>query len=224
MHPVAPVSAPKPEMQPVNQAPVAANPAPAQTVTPVSVAVPASALPQTPAQPITPSAPIAQQPPAQPKKPVSQMAAQSISIRNIPEKKAQVKEDTPAYQAVASMNTPINLNDMERLWVYYANQIPKERILAQKAMISSKIVFLNENQFELMIDSPHQKDILLDELPAVVGFLQRELRNNVFRFSLRVIEPEERPRIFSPQDKFKAMVNSNPALYEFVEKFGLEIA
>jgi len=229
IHPIAPLSAPKPELQPIAQAPVAVAPQqPVQTAAPATpvaaVPVQPTSSPQATAQPVVPRPPLPQQPQPLQKKPVNQMAAQSISIRNIPEKKEQLKEDKAVYQSVVTMNTPINLALMEQLWSGYARQIPKERILAQKAMISSKIVFLQENQFELMIDSPHQKDILVEELPAVIGFLQKELQNNVFRFSLRVIEADERPRIFSPQDKFKAMVNSNPALYDLVEKFGLEIA
>lgn len=57
----------------------------------------------------------------------------------------------------------------------------------------------------------------------LVNYLRTELNNYGIQIQTKVVESEKKKYIYTPQDKFKKLAESNPSVILLKKKFGLDI-
>ncbi len=57
----------------------------------------------------------------------------------------------------------------------------------------------------------------------LLNFLRKELNNYAIQVQTHVVQSEQKKYIYTPQEKFQKLVESNPSLVLLKNKFGLDI-
>ncbi|MDD2798934.1 MAG: DNA polymerase III subunit gamma/tau [Bacteroidales bacterium] len=137
----------------------------------------------------------------------------------------QSKENTVTTTSMNSIveDAPVDENSLKEAWAEYAGQIAGDRILIKKTLTNSNPKLTGDKRFEIYVDSQAQVDLVEAESTNLIVFLKRKLKNSFLQMTVKVNEVNERPKIYSKQEKFIAMASENPNLYKLKEAFGLEI-
>jgi len=148
-----------------------------------------------------------------------------ISIKNILNNgnnngKEVPQAATPAF-SVQETND-FSQNDLTACWKEYIQSIPEKKILA--STMQSCIPALKENHFiEVPVDNPIQEKEILNERSELIAFLSKRLKNGKTQIYVRVNEQGENKKSFSPQERFKSMLERNPNIEHLRAELGLEI-
>ena len=147
-----------------------------------------------------------------------------ISIKNIlnndGNKGKEVIQTTPtsSVQEISDFSQ----NDLTACWKEYIQSIPEKKILA--STMQSCIPVLKENHFiEVLVDNPIQEKEILNERNELIKFLSERLKNGKIHVYVRVNEQGENKKSFSPQERFKSMLERNPNIEHLRAELGLEI-
>ena len=92
-------------------------------------------------------------------------------------------------------------------------------------MLSMSLTLLtSQGSFEVLADNPMIMVDLQQIKPSVEHYLRTQLRNNSIQMQIRVRNTKEQKEIALTQgERFKKMLEKNPALKELREKLGLEL-
>ncbi len=221
-----------PEGNPPLQKITPGTPSTAPATTPATGSAPATAPTATASQTAEPQAtytPMAQQPP-KPVAPKSQPEVVTSSRRAAPQRisihQKQVEEIADEKQEnspQAILDTPITAEKLTAAWVEYTQTIPTEVVLVN-TMKNCLPQLTDEKTFVVSVDSQIQINLINENHPAILAFLQEKLQNNQFTMQLRLNEPGEKEILFSPQEILVKMIESNPDLKNLYDTFELEIA
>lgn len=212
----------------------AASPTPAAT-TPMPVP-PAVQKPATVQQPpaMTAEAPVHSRPemlesaaaPAQ--KEVPTRRKERISIKAIAEQgnpatanKAENPTDAQGTNE-AAMDEPVDEQQLNYQWLCFANLLPVNYKALAERMKAMRLTLTDPTTFE----APMENSMLIEQFmpikPNIESFLRRNLKNSKLSMTFRVIEVEQVKRAITRPEKYKAMLEENPALEELRKEFGLE--
>ncbi len=90
--------------------------------------------------------------------------------------------------------------------------------------MQSCIPLLKENYFiEVPVDNPIQEKEILNERSDLLAFLSGRLKNGKIQLYVRVNEQGENKKSFSPQERFKSMLERNPNIEHLRVELGLEL-
>ena len=155
-----------------------------------------------------------------PKAPMPRMVPPSISI-----KKPQVTTETQIKKetgTVTEMNNPFTVEDLQRAWVRFTQTIPTETVLVN-TMISCKPQMQSALHFEVVVDNQAQVKLVQEKGVYILPFLKQELQNTHISMSVRESARAEKQKAFSQREKLNMMVQKNPYIRQFADKFGLEL-
>ncbi len=208
------------------------TPSAAPAATPATGSAPATAPTATASQTAEPQAtytPMTQQPP-KPVAPKPQPEVAASSRRAAPQRisihQKQVEEIADEKQEnspQAILDTPITAEKLTAAWVEYTQTIPTEVVLVN-TMKNCLPQLTDEKTFVVSVDSQIQINLINENHPAILAFLQEKLQNNQFTMQLRLNEPGQKEILFSPQEILVKMIESNPDLKNLYDTFELEIA
>ncbi len=90
--------------------------------------------------------------------------------------------------------------------------------------MQSCLPVLQENYFiEVPVDNPIQEKEILTERNDLVSFLSKRLKNGKIHIYVRINEQGENKKSFSPQERFKSMLERNPNIEHLRSELGFEI-
>ncbi len=90
--------------------------------------------------------------------------------------------------------------------------------------LTKRIPRLLENySIELVVDNKIQEEEVKEHLQQILPLLRKELNNYSISFSIKVNEKPGNDKLYTPQDKFNAMAEKNPALRKLKDQLDLEI-
>jgi DNA polymerase-3 subunit gamma/tau len=173
-------------------------------------------------------------------KPVNQ------NINNTPTQPPRIRTGTPSIksalrestqkqteQAKSDNNIHTNLSDypaglafnLENANIYlkkFTKNLEESRPRMFNTLINRTFI-LNENQLELTFDNQSQAEEfsteLLNQLQAV---LRHGFDNSNLTISIKVEAQEGQPLIYTTEDKFRYMIEKNPALLKLKQRLGLD--
>lgn len=89
-------------------------------------------------------------------------------------------------------------------------------------MLMNQPYEFNENTILLSLTSPLQEDLINEYRTEIVQFLRSNLKNKHLQISTKLVKPEARKMIYTPQEKFNYLAEKHPALLVLKEKFNLD--
>jgi len=117
-----------------------------------------------------------------------------------------------------------NNNLLTNLWQEYLNilkGLQKKRIYSS---LANKELLLKENYtVEIVLDNETQLFLFEEEKPELLKFLREKLNNFSLVFDIKVAESAKNLEPYSPEEKFKYMVDKNPHLLELKQKLDLDL-
>ena len=209
-------------------------------------------LPQSAPQPVAQPAPKPQvtqvsQPVAQPvskpqetsapSQPISQPQAPQASIPSIPKmpkiglglgKKKETEEPSAETEKTVSssnqedLNRPFTADQLRDAWVGLAEIHKDEPRLKQ--LIESYIPrLIDEQTAEIQMPNPWQMEQMRKSMPQLARQLREVLHNNHLHIQLVQAQFSQEQMAFTAEEKYKVMVEQNPALAQLKERLNLQI-
>ena len=209
-------------------------------------------LPQSAPQPVAQPAPKPQvtqvsQPVAQPvskpqetsapSQPISQPQAPQASIPSIPKmpkiglglgKKKEAEEPSAETEKTVSssnqedLNRPFTADQLRDAWVGLAEIHKDEPRLKQ--LIESYIPrLIDEQTAEIQMPNPWQMEQMRKSMPQLARQLREVLHNNHLHIQLVQAQFSQEQMAFTAEEKYKVMVEQNPALAQLKERLNLQI-
>lgn len=148
----------------------------------------------------------------------------SISIKPT----AQVKEDSTEYTAkkvesAAISNTPLNASALKDAWEALRASVTGDQVSLKQCIKTNLPEVLSDNELSYTVSNNFQADHLKDNLYVIVPFLQEQLKNSNLQMTIKVSEKAESTVVFTSNDKFKLMLEKNPALEQLRKRLDLEL-
>ena len=208
-----------PQQVPVQQVPVQKAPAqqaPAQPVSAQPVSAQAQPAPRPQSAPTAQAAPAASGTPGIPKIP---SAGLGLGFKKPASAESQATAETVAQ---TPQNRPFTADQLRDAWVGLSRTHAEEPRLVQLIEdYSPKMVA--ENQAEIQMPNPWQLAQMQKALPQLLKQLHHTLGNNLLQIRLSLAEYDEEQMAFTAEEKYKLMVEQNPALQVLKDKLELQI-
>ena len=118
-------------------------------------------------------------------------------------------------QATASThiqtNNAFTIEQLEKAWFQFGESIPEQGRM-MSLIHNSKPVLISESEFEVTVSNILQEKELKRLQSNILEFIHTRLQNKSICMSLKIKEDSEFSRNISPEEKYKAMAEQNPAL------------
>ncbi|MBR4264376.1 MAG: DNA polymerase III subunit gamma/tau [Paludibacteraceae bacterium] len=203
-----------PQQVPVQQVPV--QKAPAQPVSAQPVSAQAQPAPRPQSAPTAQAAPAASGTPGIPKIP---SAGLGLGFKKPASAESQATAETVAQ---TPQNRPFTADQLRDAWVGLSRTHAEEPRLVQLIEdYSPKMVA--ENHAEIQMPNPWQLAQMQKALPQLLKQLHHTLGNNLLQIRLSLAEYDEEQMAFTAEEKYKLMVEQNPALQVLKDKLELQI-
>lgn len=187
--------------------------------------------PKQPSAPIQPSAPVQPAPTANaPKEPVipsiPKMPKISLGLGVKKEQPASPLSNPPLSEASPlnnpEENRPFTADQLRDAWVGLAAIHTDEPRLKQ--LIESYIPrLIDEQTAEIQMPNPWQMDQMRKAMPQLARQLRETLHNSQLHIQLVQAEYTQEQMAFTAEEKYKVMVEQNPALAQLKERLNLQI-
>ncbi len=222
--PVAAAPQPQPvqqqpvQQQPVQQQPQAARPAAQQTQAPKNAPAPAHTPQQAPkpspkAAPQMPSMPNVPQIPTIPQVPVA--GNTTGSQQATPQQQAQ-----PAHQT--NRTNPFTADQFNDAWIGLGTHFAEEPRL-QSLITDYRPAYKGTMPIRVEMPNPWQLDELKQNLPAIYRLLHDKLQNDSIELELTLAQYTRTQMAFTDEEKYKVMLEENPALGSLKTALDLQI-
>ena len=145
----------------------------------------------------------------------------SIDLNNLNKEEEQTEKEAKEER----IETPFTREDLEASWKNYATKIGLEGKHNLSSILKEKIPTIrNGFVLELSLNNKVQEEVFEEEKSNILGFLKKSLINNSIQFNIIIKELEKQEiKAYTPEEKFKEMVEKNPILLEMKDQFGLEL-
>jgi len=155
-------------------------------------------------------------------KPVFQRPV-SISISAAPV--VSTPQETYPEEKVAEqivINKPFNETALGTAWRKFAQTIPEQGRMTS-FMLSTNPQLTSESEFEVTVSNVLQERELKRLQPDILEFIHDQLQNSTVRMNIKIAEESEVQKSISPEERYKMMVEQNPALEILKNGLQLEI-
>jgi len=184
--------------------------------------------PKQPSAPIQPSAPVQPAPTANaPKEPVIPSIPKMPKITlGLGKKKEESPAPAPTSPSTPTpqeeSNRPFTADQLRDAWVGLAAIHTDEPRLKQ--LIESYIPrLIDEQTAEIQMPNPWQMDQMRKAMPQLARQLRETLHNSQLHIQLVQAEYTQEQMAFTAEEKYKVMVEQNPALAQLKERLNLQI-
>ena len=113
-------------------------------------------------------------------------------------------------QELLIASNPFTVEDLEYAWKRFAEKITDRHMIG---LIQSSIPRLvSDYVFEVTVFNGLQEKEYRNVQPDLVAFIRKELKNSNLQMNIRLIQETEAQRSISPEDRYKQMLEQNPAI------------
>lgn len=149
----------------------------------------------------------------------------NVSIKDSVNKPEQQKPTTSAAEEVLPEATSVNAVDLEKAWVEYGNKLQQQGRMAISVAILKRLPEItDDNKVLFTIDHAGLEKDLNEIRPELLAFLRSTLSNPGMQLITKIYIPQEGERkAYTAQEKYKRMLEKNPAIDELRRQLDLEI-
>jgi DNA polymerase-3 subunit gamma/tau len=136
---------------------------------------------------------------------------------------APLEEEKPQY-LTGEAKEAFSLDALLNRWNAYAEKAKKEgKINLFTLMTANPPNLLEGFVIELSMENKIQENLLNDERIDLMNYLRTELNNFELDLLTKMVENTEKKRLYTASDKYQHMVQKNPKLEEFKQRFNLDL-
>jgi DNA polymerase-3 subunit gamma/tau len=132
----------------------------------------------------------------------------------------------PGQEDTGNGNVPgkeFSQEKLDKVWTYYTESIAGQYPNFY-SIVSTRKPLLKENFIiEMQLDNRAQEITLRDRRGDLLDFLRNELQNQKIQLETVLNETVTQSKAYTPEEKFKAMAEKNPALNTLKESLDLEL-
>lgn len=116
--------------------------------------------------------------------------------------------------------TPKNI---EQVWNRFANHIKASRPRIGNALLSNKPTIIDDNHISFDVVNQQQKDEIMTISNELIGFIRKSLGTPLLELEFNVVEADStNARPYTIDEKFKFMIQKNPAVLTLKQALGLD--
>lgn len=142
----------------------------------------------------------------------------TLSITNAIKKPA----DKTAEANTTLRRQPFTRSDLMDYWVQFISRHPEMHILIN-SMRTANPMQLNEETYKIIVENPAQKSAFDNSMSQLMSFLRDGLKNDMLTIEVEVSKTDDRPKMSSPQDLLKKIVDKNENIKELLIDIDAEL-
>lgn len=118
---------------------------------------------------------------------------------------------------------PFSEADFIVYWKKYIEILTKQGEKMLSAILNSTEPVLKETCITLTYPNAMMMEEVRKNQTPILNYLRDKLQNYSIRFDLHFNEQDEKSFVYTPQEKFEKLMEINPILGEFRQRFNLDI-
>ena len=138
--------------------------------------------------------------------------AQKETVKQEEEKLAQI-----------SANQPFDQMQLISCWNKYIRTIPDEKQVLKNTMELCKPTLEADYTLKQLVDNSFQEEEMKKERIDLLNFLRIELKNGKIDLVIKINDTPAVERILTPTMRLEKILENNPSLKRFKEKYKLEL-
>jgi len=147
-----------------------------------------------------------------------------LSINKFLNKKEENQEDQEYVIATGEARTDFHQEQLNPLWLEFAKTIEAKGKVSLFRLFSDQFPKIDAN---FLLHFPVESQALADDLqvekPELLSYLRKKLNNFGINIDFPLIEAENTKMLYTPQDKFKHMVEKNQQLQYLKKSLDLDL-
>ena len=147
-----------------------------------------------------------------------------LSINKFLNKKEENQEDQEFVVATGEARSDFHQDQLNPLWLEFAKTIEAKGKVSLFRLFSDQFPKIDAN---FLLHFPVESQALADDLqvekPELLSFLRKKLNNFGINIDFPLIEAENTKMLYTPQDKFKHMVEKNQQLQILKKSLDLDL-
>jgi len=158
------------------------------------------------------------------KKPIIKTTIPSINQHLNTEKKPDKNNTETLEQINAQPKDNFTQQQLETVWEKYANSIKEKGKTNLATNLLNKKPLLKDNfNIEFIITNKAIEESINEDKLVFLGFLRKELNNYSIQLQLVMNMLEDKTNLYTATDRYKRLVEKNPAINTFRQKFDLDL-
>ena len=147
-----------------------------------------------------------------------------LSINKFLNKKEENQEDQEYVVATGEARSDFHQDQLNPLWLEFAKTIEAKGKVSLFRLFSAQFPKIDTN---FLLHFPVESQALADDLkvekPELLSFLRKKLNNFGINIDFPLIEAENTKMLYTPQDKFKHMVEKNQQIQILKKSLDLDL-
>lgn len=143
-----------------------------------------------------------------------------ISLKEIGQKKEEVKQEENKQGAATILTTPFDESSLIRYWQEFA-EATGEKVYLRNTMINCQPVLQENFHFEVAVHNPGQQNELTVNSVDILSYLRAKLNNTQIQMRVRIVETNEKHLAYTATERYEHLLNQNPALARLKDEFNL---
>ena len=149
--------------------------------------------------------------------------ASALSLKNIHSKLTDLDYSTSEEDLSSKPKAPFSQLTLIEKWSSFGTTLQSEGELSMASIINSNTPTLKDNQIVFALPSKLMEDQFAGIRSKLLNYLRSELNNYGIVVNTVVVQEESKKYIYTPQEKFQKLVESNPDVLLLKTTFGLDI-
>lgn len=147
----------------------------------------------------------------------------SITQHLNPEKKVE-KTDGEVIEHHSNMpEKEFDQHALETCWDKYANHLKANKRSGLASSLLNTRPLKKENVIEFPIHNKAEEESINEDKMNLLGYLRKELSNYSIQLQLVMIQGEDKTNLYTATDRYKRLLEKNPAINKFRQTFDLDI-
>ena len=164
--------------------------------------------------------------PSQPKPPPPKRAS-ITKLPSLDALSAQVSQEKPANDLAKEdkvKTTPFEAEQVIESFKEFAKVVEEQNKASLASLLRNFKPEIDGFKIKVKVENNFQYELINSDNTGLLPFLKDKLQNTEVEFEMKVEEQvSEGPRLYTTDEKFKYMVEKNPALQEFKDKLNLDM-
>jgi DNA polymerase III subunit gamma/tau len=132
-----------------------------------------------------------------------------------------VAEVLPEYPEKEMINN-FSQEALEKVWNAFSSSIKEDQPRLATTLTSAIPLLKEEFIIEFSVSNSLQQDAIKNYKHVLLPFLHKELKNSKITLDVTVSQQESKSMLYSDEDKYRHMVQKNPALGRLKQQFNLD--
>lgn len=132
-------------------------------------------------------------------------------------------EAAPAAAVRPRRTEAYTADDMYNAWDAYIAANPTSQVLVNSMRSHLPVRDGDSDRWRVIVDSEPQRNVFVDNMMSLAGFLRDSLKNDNIEFQVLVNQGVYSPAVWNEREVLRHIVNSSASMRDFVDKFRLTL-